>query len=440
MLAAPAAAAVVGAPGYAVHTIPTPGMVQGGVLRRGGAILVGQGSFGAGAESIIRLDAGGSTTIATGFNSLGGFDLDAGGTLYVVDNGGNLSGATTGDTLFAIPNALTASSAVAAAGHELAPAGQIPAAQDVLLIPGGAPLVSDARGPGAGKVVKVAGGMVMDFLSPFDYTAGLALAADGTLLVGDVDGTTFEGSISKFALDGTPLGPLVSALSGTYALVVDADGKVLVSGGFTPDFSSSTVIAVAAGGTFTERAHGFSFSTEMFFDPSDDEVLVLDAGASGVAAIGPERVKLKIGKLAIPAGNTLKLKGEMTVPSFLPAPDPVANGVRIRLDGAAGNLLDATIPGGSGWETNKTGTAWTYQNPSGILGIEKVVVKTPAKAPGTIKFLVVGKDGSYPVAPSDLPLRATMMLDPPSGSTGLTSEASFAACGFDGSAHTLRCH
>src|SRR3989440_337163 len=88
LLVTPAArAAVVAAPGYAVHTIATPDTVEGGVVRRGDAILVGQGpSFTAGAQSIVRLDAGGPATIATGFNSLGGFDLAPDGTLYVVDN------------------------------------------------------------------------------------------------------------------------------------------------------------------------------------------------------------------------------------------------------------------------------------------------------------------------------------------------------------------
>src|SRR2546426_2543675 len=96
VLAAPAVrAAVVAVPGYAVHTIATPDTVQGGVVRRGGAILVGQGSFGAGGERIVRLDGAGATTVATGFNSLGGFDLDAAGTLYVTDNCKECTGATT---------------------------------------------------------------------------------------------------------------------------------------------------------------------------------------------------------------------------------------------------------------------------------------------------------------------------------------------------------
>src|SRR5258708_29305896 len=88
LLAVPAArAAVVAAPGYAVHTITTPDTVEGGLVRQGDAILVGQGpSFTAGAQSIVRLDAGGPTTIATRFNSPRGFDLAPHGTLYLVDN------------------------------------------------------------------------------------------------------------------------------------------------------------------------------------------------------------------------------------------------------------------------------------------------------------------------------------------------------------------
>src|SRR5207248_9093816 len=88
LLVTPAArAAVVAAPGYAVRTITTPDTVEGGVVRQGDAILVGQGtSFTAGAQSIVRLDAGGPTTVATGFNSLGGFDLAPDGTRSVVDN------------------------------------------------------------------------------------------------------------------------------------------------------------------------------------------------------------------------------------------------------------------------------------------------------------------------------------------------------------------
>ncbi len=461
-------AAVVAAPGYAVHTIPTPNTVQGGVVREGGALLVGQGSFGGGTEQIIRLDSTGTSMIATGFNSLGGFDLDATGTLYVVDNCQECMGAATGDTLFAIPAALTRTTAVTALGHEVVAAGTIPFAQDVLVIPGGAVLVSDAAGPGAGRVVRVQGGAASNFLTRFDYTAGLALKPDNTLLVGNVD-ASFQGSIFKFALDGTPLGTLVSGLSGAYDHVLDNDGNVLVSGGFTPDFSSSTVIAVASDGTITERAHGFSFSTEMFFDTTRDEVLVLDTGVSEITAIcrdrdgdglcdaddpctGPatvEQPKLTISKLATPPGDDkLVFKGQMTLPfPFSPALDPVSRGARVLLEGTAGTLLDVTILSGAydpathtGWQANAAGTAWTYKSRTGVLGIRKVQVKTVPAQPGLVRFAVGGKNGSYSVVPSDLPLRATMVLDGLSGECG---EADFIApmptCAFDATGNTLRC-
>src|SRR5438046_6228785 len=162
-------------------------------------------------------------------------------------------GAATGDTLFAIPAALTRTTAVTAVGNEVVPAGAIPFAQDVLIVPNSSVLVSDAAGPGAGRVVRVQGGVASNFLTGFDYTGGLALKADNTLFVGNVD-ASFQGSVFKFALDGTPLGTLVSGLSGAYDQVLANDATVPVSGGFTPDFASSTVSAVAAAASPPARA------------------------------------------------------------------------------------------------------------------------------------------------------------------------------------------
>ncbi|TMA47279.1 MAG: hypothetical protein E6J83_05025, partial [Deltaproteobacteria bacterium] len=174
--ARPAAAAVVAASGYAAHAIPTADTVAGGVLRRGRAVLVGQGAFGAGGERIVRLDGDGATTVATGFNSLGGFDLDAAGTLYVADNGGEQAGAATGDTVFTIPDALTRTDVVPAAGQEVLPKGTIPFAMDVLLAPDGSLLVTDAAGPGAGRVVRVRKGAAADVITGMNVQ-GLALDA-----------------------------------------------------------------------------------------------------------------------------------------------------------------------------------------------------------------------------------------------------------------------
>src|SRR5262245_28677424 len=282
LVARPAAAQIVAATGYAVHQIPTPGTVQGGVVRQGGAILVGQGSFGVGTEQVVRVDGGGATTIATGFNSLGGFALDASGTLYVTDNGGNLAGAATGDTVFAIPNALTRTTAVPALGSEVAPAGSIPFAQDVV-VRGAGLVVRDGVGPGAGRVVRVSGGVVANLITGLDYTAGLTLAGS-RLLIGNVDGS-FVGAVYDYTLAGTLGAAVATGLSGMYASAIDNDGNILVSGGFRPDFSSSNVIAIASGGGMTERAWGFSFSSELFQDAARGETLVLDFGVTQVAAI-----------------------------------------------------------------------------------------------------------------------------------------------------------
>jgi hypothetical protein len=145
---------------------------------------------------------------------------------------------------------------------------------------------------------------------------------------------------------------------------------------------------------------------------------------------------LKLGKLDTPPGDdTLTLKGELGA-----AGDPIANGVRILIDDGAGRVLDARIPGGAfdrdtkvGWKVNQAGTAWTYQNPTSVLGITKVTLKGSVRTPGLLKVAVVGKAGSYPVAPGNLPLRYTIVLDPQCG------EASFAGCVVNRSGKTLTC-
>jgi hypothetical protein len=468
LLAVPAArAAVVAAPGYAVHTIATPDTVEGGVVRQGDAILVGQGpSFKAGAQSIVRLDAGGPTTIATGFNSLGGFDLAPDGTLYVVDNcftGDGCGTTTTGDTVYAIPDALTRTTAVTAAGHEVVPPGTIPFAADVFVAPGGAALVSDAAGNGAGRVVKVVPGMATDLIDGLDLVGGIALAADGTLRIVDAvlnpDFTT-TGKVLEYQLDGTPLGTLVSGLDGGFAAATDGAGNVLV-GSIGP--FGSKVIAVAPDGSVSDRATGFGFSGDVFFDAARDEALVLDFGVSYIVAIcrdqdgdgvcdadddcplvaNPDQAdtdgdgigdacdpctgaaiagaKLALGKLGAPAGDdTLVFKGRMTVP-VAPAIDPMTTGVRVLVDG----VLDATIHGGAfdpatgtGWKVKKNG-AFTYRNgQGGILGIAKVALKASSKTPGLVQFAVGGKTGSYAVDPAHLPRQATLILDAAAGQCG----------------------
>jgi hypothetical protein len=424
------AGAVTAAPGWTVATLPTPGVVQGGVVRRDGAVLVGQGSFGAGSQSIVRVDGGGTTTIATGFNALGGFDLDAAGTLWVVDNCGECSGATTGDTLFAIPDALTRTSPVAAAAAAVLAAGSIPAAQDVLIAPDGAALVNDAAGPGAGRVLRVATPLV----TGLDFLGGIALHPDGTLRVANLDGG-FTGAVLRYGLDGSAQGTLAGDLSGAFGVAVDNDAQVLVTGGVADDFSS-TVLAIAPDGTTAERARGFGFAGDVFHDAVRDQTLVLDFGASAVTVLcrdadgdtacdcpAAAKPKLKITKLLAPAGDeVVTIKGQVTVPAA-PAIDPVATGARVRIHGAAGTLVDAVIPpgafdpsSGSGWQVAKNGK-FKWKDPFGVAGLTKMVVAA-GDAPGRLKLVVGGKRASLAVGPADLPLRARIDLAAADGQCG----------------------
>ena len=459
-----AGAAVVPAPGFLVRTFPTPDTVQGGVVRQGNALIVGQGTFGSGGERIVRLEGGIATTIATGFSSLGGFDLD-GTTLYVLDNcfGADFGcgSPTTGDTLYAIANATTRSTAATAAASEVVPSGTFATSFDVLVVPG-AVLVSDAVGVGSGRIAKVVGTTVTNLVTGLDFVGGLA--TDGsTLFVANVDGS-FVGSVRKYTLAGASLGPpLITGLSGAYGLARDEGGKVLVTGGFTGDFSSSTIEAVDSGGTKTERAHGFGFSSDIFFDAPRGAALVLDFGVDEVTAIcadtdgdavcdadclapapmvGP---KLKIGRQLTPPGDdTLSFKGQMTIP-VSPTLDPVTNGATLIVDDASGRvIMDVVVPSGAydpvtrtGWSVTGGGVTFTYRNPAGLAGITKVKVKRITATPGLVQFTVKGRRGGYVTNGVVLPLRAVLALGA-AGQGGLATLTG-SACTQLGGGNVLNC-
>jgi hypothetical protein len=434
-----ATAAPTAAPGFLVRTIATPDVVQGGVARRGNAILVGQGAFGPGGASIVRLEGGGATTIATGFGGLGGFDLAADGTLYVTDNcfDGDFGcdGATTGDTVYAIPDALTRTTPIAAADAEVLPAGSIPFAFDVLAT-GGVLLVSDAVGPGAGRVVEIDGTTPTDLVTGLDYTAGIAL--DGSSFVVGSSDQFFVGGVARYDLAGAPLGAVAGGLSGAFGVDVDSAGDVLVTGGFTDDFSSSTLVGIT-GGTATARATGFGFSAGLGYDAPRDAALVLDFGVTQIAAVcrdanadglcdadcaaptALESAKVTFGNLLAPAGDDkIALKGMLVVDGGATV-DPVTTGLTVLADDADGRVvLDVVVPGGAfdkatrtGWKANDTLSAWGYKNPNGVAGITSVKVKRSPASPETVKIVVKGKKrGTFAAASTaTAPLDVALALD-----------------------------
>jgi cysteine-rich repeat protein len=188
-------------------------------------------------------------------------------------------------------------------------------------------------------------------------------------------------------------------------------------------------------------------------DTDGDGVCDADDPCTGLTVVA--KPTIVIGNLHTPPGDdTLSFKGQITLPApFSPPIDPVTKGVRILIDDTQGTVLDATIPGGAfdlltktGWKVNKAGTTWTYRNGlGGILGIFRVTVKIVNETSGLIEFSVSGKNGSYPVPPANLPLRATLVIDAPLATTGQCGEARFPGpsptptCNFSVSGKTLTC-
>src|SRR6266849_8973789 len=104
---------------------------------------------------------------------------------------------------------------------------------------------------------------------------------------------------------------------------------------------------------------------------------------TNIVPVFASKERIRIVNLGTPPGDDrLKLSGIMTVPTSPPI-DPPAKGVRVMLNDAAGHtMLDAVIPGGTGWTTNAAGTRWRYRNPSGVLGITKVELASRGGQPG----------------------------------------------------------
>jgi len=105
-----------------------------------------------------------------------------------------------------------------------------------------------------------------------------------------------------------------------------------------------------------------------------------------------------------------------------PVINPAVHGVRLVITDSVGTtLVDAFLPGGARWKSSSR--VWTYRDRnSSVDGITKASLKSTT--PGQLKFLFVGKDGSY-LAPAGAPVTATLVIDPPVATTGQCGEATF---------------
>jgi hypothetical protein len=167
---------------------------------------------------------------------------------------------------------------------------------------------------------------------------------------------------------------------------------------------------------------------------------------SNVVPVFASKARIKIRNLATPLGDDrLNFRGIVVVPT-MPAIDPATKGVRILLGGAAGpTMLDAIIPGGAGWRTNSAHTAWRFRSKTEVHGIVKVTLKSRTSRPGMLRFTVVGKKGSYPVAQDEMPMKGTIVIDSPIARTGQCGEAVFPGpspiphCAFNATGNAMLC-
>lgn len=181
-------------------------------------------------------------------------------------------------------------------------------------------------------------------------------------------------------------------------------------------------------------------------------------GCNNIVPVYVKKPQVKVKHLKTPGGDdTFKFKGEMTVPAT-PTINPFVNGARVTLLTSAGTgILDAIIPGGAptnqlgdGWRKNPANTFFLYRN-RGLgsptqNGVTKLKITLDKKVPGKVKFNGRGKYETYAVPPSELPLRAIIVLDPPVALTGQCGEALFqntvlnpGTCAFNGSGAILSC-
>ena len=106
--------------------------------------------------------------------------------------------------------------------------------------------------------------------------------------------------------------------------------------------------------------------------------------------------------------------------------DPVVDGVELALHRDSGApVLALTVPSGvfdgtRGWRSNASGTAWSFVDKtagptaSGVRAAK--IIDRSSGSPGAVSLKLMGRDGDYPVAAFDVPLRVTVALGTGAGS------------------------
>jgi hypothetical protein len=162
---------------------------------------------------------------------------------------------------------------------------------------------------------------------------------------------------------------------------------------------------------------------------------------------------LKLTKVAadpVTGNDGLTVATGFTVVAGFGALDPAANGARVIVQAAGHELvLDALLPAGAyggrgtrGWELRKKGREWLYTDTTGtpIVGIVSLSVADRSRvAPGAVSVKIQGRNGEYPVAPDESPLRAVVALDQTPAPVCGISDFEEDDCTFNGAGNALTC-
>jgi hypothetical protein len=159
-------------------------------------------------------------------------------------------------------------------------------------------------------------------------------------------------------------------------------------------------------------------------DPGDERSVPTSAILCGGSAT-IQSPRISITRNGEPAGDeVLTIRGEWTLPGASPAIDPIAHGVRVRLDDSLGQPLFNRVVGRGepiargypGWRVNRSGTRWTFRDRRGESsgGVVSVTVEDRSRvSPGLFRVTVRGKASNFRVPVAALPLRMTVVLGGP---------------------------
>ncbi len=313
------------------------------------------------------------------------------------------------------------------------------------------------------ELVGVAGGTVVAPDHDYPSTLELRLTATDAGGLSHTTSVQLEPRTTTLRFDSVPSGFTLAAGASVdatpFSRQVIVGSRVAVGapspqtlGGSTYDFmawsdggaAAHTLIAPAAGASLVA-----TFSSCGPGDPDDDGDGLCNAVDPCTGGAPLARTRLRLNRLGGGAGDDrLRVSGQLTLPiSPSPVIDPMTRGMRILLSDAAGTeVLDVTLPGGhdaimrTGWTSRGT-SRWRYDGGvDGPGGIVRVTLRVSPTS-GLVKFKVSGKNATYPLDTARVPVRATLVFDPPAAVSGRCGQVSAwpERCTVSASGSTVSC-